>query len=139
MRLAGRVFRAGKYWAIEVPILDAMTQGTSKEDAYRMVAEVIELMAEDPRLRVRVHPGKGEYFEVDATDQGRLFAFLLRRRRIMSGLSLADVTKRLGAKSRNSYARYEQGRSIPTVEKLSELLSALGNEHDFVLVESRAA
>lgn len=51
--------------------------------------------------------------------------------------SLADVSRRLGARSLNAYARYEQGRSVPTVQKLSELLSAVSPHKDFVLVESQ--
>jgi transcriptional regulator with XRE-family HTH domain len=61
-------------------------------------------------------------------------AVLLRRARARSGLSLAEVSRRLGHSSRNSYARYEQGRAVPTVEKLAELLGAVGC--DLVLRES---
>jgi len=42
----------------------------------------------------------------------------------------------LGAKSRNAYARYEQGRSVPTVEKLDKLLQAVSGGRDFVLLPS---
>jgi transcriptional regulator with XRE-family HTH domain len=65
-----------------------------------------------------------------------LTAFLLRRQRKNSGLSLYDVQKRLGAKSHNIYARYEQGRSIPSIVKLYELLSAVSPDRDFILTES---
>ena len=33
MRLVGRVFRSGRYWAIEVPMLGVVTQGSTKKDA----------------------------------------------------------------------------------------------------------
>jgi hypothetical protein len=42
----------------------------------------------------------------------------------------------LGAKSRNAYARYERGTSVPTVEKVSELLQAIAPGQDFVLEQS---
>jgi transcriptional regulator with XRE-family HTH domain len=48
------------------------------------------------------------------------------------------VARRLGARSHNTYARYEQGRATPTVVKLMQLLEAVSGERDFVLVESRA-
>jgi len=64
-------------------------------------------------------------------------AFLLRRQRVKHGLTLVEVTRRLGAKSLNSYARYEQGKAVPTMEKFSHLLSALSPCNDFVLTESR--
>ena len=51
-----------------------------------------------------------------------LVSLLLRRQRERSGLSLADAAARLGARSRNAYARYERGTSLPTIEKLDALL-----------------
>ena len=78
-----------------------------------------------PGFTVHVHPGEGDYFEVSASDMRPLVRLLLRRQRERSGLSLADAAARLGAKSRNAYARYERGTSLPTVEKLDALLHAL--------------
>ena len=49
-----------------------------------------------------------------------MITLLLQRKREISGLSLSQVSNRLGTKSRNSYARYEQGRSVPSVEKLNK-------------------
>ncbi|MCK4681908.1 type II toxin-antitoxin system HicB family antitoxin [Candidatus Bipolaricaulota bacterium] len=138
MRFEGRVFKSGQYWAIEVPILSVVTQGQTKKEAFEMIADAIEVLVNKPAFEVRVFPGKGEYFEVGASDEATLTAFLLRRERTKSGLTLAEVARRLGSKSLNTYARYEQGRSVPTVPKLSELLSALVSGKDFVLRESRA-
>jgi len=50
--------------------------------------------------------------------------------------ALAQVAERLGATSINAYARYEQGRSVPTIHKLSELFAAVMPHRDLVLVES---
>lgn len=133
MRFEGRVFKTGRWWAIEVPVLGVYTQARTKRGAYDMVKEAIEDLANIDGFEVRIYPGKGEYFEVGSRDQGSLFAFLLRRQRQMQGLSLADVANRLGLKSRNAYARYEQGKAIPTVEKLAQLLRAVNPEHDFIL------
>ena len=137
MRFAGKVFKSGRYWAIEVPILSVVTQGHTRKEAFEMIADAIEVLVNKPGFEIRVFPGKGEYFEVGASDEGALTAFLLRRERIKSGLTLAEVARRLGSTSLNTYARYEQGRSVPTVPKLSELLSALASRKDFVLTESR--
>jgi predicted RNase H-like HicB family nuclease len=138
MRLAGRMFKAGKYWAIEVPILGVATQGYTKKEAYEMIADAIESLVNKKGFKVEVFPGKGVYFELGSPDLSTLTAFLLRRQRMKQGLTLVEVAKRLGAKSHNSYARYGQGKSIPTIEKFSKLLSALSPENDFVLVESRS-
>ena len=135
MRFEGRVFKTGKWWAIEVAVLGVYTQARTKRGAYEAVKDAIEEMA-NMGLEIEVHPGKGEHFEVGSRDQGALIAFLLKRQRQMRGLSLADVSDRLGLKSRNAYARYEQGRAVPTVEKLTELLRAVNPEREFVLKES---
>lgn len=135
MRFAGRVFKSGKFWAIEVPILGVVTQGQTKKDAFEMISDAIESLANKSYFKIYVFPGKGEYFEIDASDQGVLIALLLRSQRTKRGLSLAEVTKLLGAKSQNTYARYEQGKSVPTISKLNQLLTAVSTK-DFVLVES---
>ena len=65
-----------------------------------------------------------------------MVSLLLQRKREMSGLSLAQVASRLGMKSRNTYARYEKGNSVPSVEKLNELLNAVCPQTDIVINES---
>lgn len=138
MRFIGRVFKVGSQWAIEVPILGVVTQGRTKKEAYEMIADAIETLVFKKGFKVEVYPGKGEYFEVSSKDQAALIAFLLRRQRLKQGFSLAEVAKRLGAKSHNAYARYEQGKSVPTIDQLNKLLSAVSPEKDFVIAESRA-
>jgi transcriptional regulator with XRE-family HTH domain len=61
---------------------------------------------------------------------------MLRRQREKHGVSLAEVARRLGSRSKTAYARYEQGRSVPTVEKLFQLLGAVAPGEDFVFKES---
>jgi hypothetical protein len=136
MRFEGRLLKQGKWWAIEVPMLGVFTQGRSKREAYEMIKDAVELLADTPGFRVDVYPGVGRHFEVGAPDERTLVALLLRRQRQARGLSLAEVTRRLGLKSRNAYARYEQGKAVPTVEKLTELLRAVNPERDLVLRES---
>ena len=101
-----------------------------------MIADAIESLVHREGFRVWVYPGKGDYFEVGANDQAVLGALLLRRQRIKRGLTLEEVARRLGAKSHNAYARYEQGRSVPTFDRLTRLLEAVSPESDFVLIES---
>jgi transcriptional regulator with XRE-family HTH domain len=136
MRLHGRVYKDGKFWLAEVPMLDAMTQGRTRKEALAMAADLLETLANRPGFSVQVHPGKHEEFEVSATDIRGLLSLLLRRQRERSGLSLAEAAARLGAKSRNAYARYERGTSVPTLDKLTELLQAVAPGQDFVLQQS---
>jgi predicted RNase H-like HicB family nuclease len=136
MRLHGKVYKDGKFWLAEVPILNAMTQGHTRTEALSMVKDLLETLVNHPEFAVEVHPGEHGEFEVSCTDMRRLIGLLLRRQRERSGLSLAEAAARLGAKSRNAYARYERGTSTPTVEKLSQLLQAVAPGQDFVLEQS---
>lgn len=137
MRFAGRVFKSGRYWAIEVPMLTVFSQGRTKKEAFDMISDAIETLVNKPGFKIRLFPGKGEYFEIGASDESALTAFLLKSERAKSGLTLAEVARKLGSKSLNAYARYEQGRTVPTVPKLSELLAAVASRKDFVLTESQ--
>lgn len=137
MRFSGSVYKDGKFWLAEVPMLEAMTQGTTKKEAFEMVKDLVETLANEPDFVVTVYPGKEGAFEVGSEDTRTMIRLLLRRQREKSGLSLADVAHRLGAKSRNAYARYERGNSVPTIEKLDELLQAVSPDQDIVFHQSR--
>jgi len=104
-----------------------------------MVADRLETLAHRPGFAVKVHPGQHGDFEVSSNDTRGMISLLLRRQRERSGLSLAEAAERLGAKSRNAYARYERGTSVPTLEKLNELLHAVAPDQDFVLHHSVVA
>ena len=136
MRFHGSIYRDGKFWLAEIPMLDAMTQGATRKEAFIMVEDLLKSLANRSGFTVEVHPGKRGHFEISSPDTRTMTSLLLRRQRERSGLSLAEVAKRLGAKSRNTYARYERGTSAPTLEKLNELLQAVSPGQDLVLQQS---
>jgi predicted RNase H-like HicB family nuclease len=136
MRFEGRLFRDGRFWLAEIPLLDGMTQGRTRKEALEMVADWLETMVDRQGFRAEVHPRGAREFEVSGSDAGAMIALLLRRRRQSSGASLREVATRLGASSRNAYARYERGEVAPTLEKLDALLKAASPGADFVLRES---
>ena len=127
MRFEGRVWkdRGSKYWLAEVPLLDVMTQGTSRSNAYRMMANAIESLIHKEEFRANVRSLGGESFIVGANQETPLIALMLKRQREAHRLTLQEVARRLGQKSANAYARYEQGKSVPTVEKLNQLMRAI--------------
>ena len=139
MRFQGRLLRDGRYWLAEVPLFDAMTQGRSRKDALMMIADWFETMVGRKGFSVEIRVVGREEFEVSSDDARMMISLLLRRQRQKSGLSLAQAAARLGAKSRNTYARYEQGASVPTVEKLDELLRAVAPDRGIVVRQSNAA
>jgi DNA-binding XRE family transcriptional regulator/predicted RNase H-like HicB family nuclease len=139
MRFYGKVYKDGKFWLAELPLLDAMTQGHTRKDAYAMVEDLLESFVNRQGFKVTVHQGKHGDIEVSANDPRLLISLFLRRQRERSGLSLSEAAERLGAKSRNAYARYERGTSMPSLEKLVELYQAVAPGKDIVLHDSAAA
>lgn len=87
MRFSGNVFRVGRYWAIEVPILGVTTQGRSRKEAFLMIGDAIESLVNKCGFRVQVHPGMGNHFEVGSLDSASLTALLLKRESQKSRLS----------------------------------------------------
>jgi Helix-turn-helix len=137
MRFEGRMHKQGRYWATEVPILGVVTQGRTRSDAYRMVADAIEMLVDKIGFAVEVFPGDGGYFEVGSSDFASLTALMLKRQRLLNGVTLAEAAERLNATSPNTYARYEQGRTKPSVEQLGRLVAAVSPGSDLLIATSR--
>ena len=137
MRFEGHIWKDGKYWLVEIPVLDAMTQGRSRNEAFEMAADLVETLVDVEGFTVQVYPLPQDRFELASNNCRLMVALMLKRQRQRHGLSLAQVARKLKASSRNSYARYEQGGVMPTVEKLAELLSAV-SDTDLVIRQSEA-
>jgi predicted RNase H-like HicB family nuclease len=133
MRFEGKLARDGRFWLAEIPLLDAMTQGRTRADALSMIADWLETIVDRPDFRAEVHPRSKHEFELSGNDVAAMTALLLRRRREASGIALREVASRLGASSRNTYARYERGEVVPTIDKLDALLKATSPGEDFVI------
>jgi hypothetical protein len=73
------VYKDGKFWFDEAPILDAMSQGRTRKEAFTTVEDLLETLVKHPRFTVTVHPGKHGDFEVSSTDPQSLISLLLRR------------------------------------------------------------
>jgi len=139
MRFSGKIYKDGNYWLAEIPIIDAMTQGRTRKEAFAMVADMVESLVNYEGFKVEVFKGKNGNFELGSTDTRHMISLLLQRKRQLSGLSLAQVANKLGMTSRNAYARYERGQTVPTLGKLGELLQAVSPEIDIVINESAVA
>ena len=124
MRIEGRLVRSGRWWAVEVPALFVFTQGRTKAEAYAAAKDAIESVAAPDGLEVRIEPTSQNLFFVSSDDVAALVALLLERQRTMAGRTVREAAKRMGSKSPTAYSRYERGKSVPSVEKLSQLLEA---------------
>lgn len=133
MRFRGAVTKHGKHWLAEVSVFAALTQGRTRREALGMIADWFRTMAKRDDLSISIQLIGDSEFEVTSDDTRAMISLLLRRQREQSGLSLAEAADRLGAKSRNAYARYEQGRSLPTIEQLDRLVRAVAPDRDLEL------
>jgi predicted RNase H-like HicB family nuclease len=136
MRFEGRVYRDGRFWLAEIPLIEALTQGKTRKEALFMTADWLETMVNRASFHAEVHERSGNEFELSGNDAGAMVAVLLRRIREARGASLRDVASRLGSSSANSYARYERGDVVPTVDKLDALVKAAAPDLEIVIRSS---
>lgn len=132
MKLEGYLKKVGSYWAVEFPPLGVHTQGRSKKDAYEMAKDAIETVA-DHTFTVDIEASGDLTFTVEASDQKKLISYILKRSRTLSGLTAKQVAMRMKEKSITGYLRYEQGKSTPSIEKFSEILTAIDPSKEPVL------
>ena len=127
MKIEGKLEKkAGeKLWGVDISAIGIFTQGRTKKDACEMAKEAIELVVDLDGFKVTIEPGQNNDFFIIPNNIGPILAMILRQKRIYNGLSIRDVASRLGQSSSNSYGRYENGKSIPTIEKFDELLAAI--------------
>lgn len=139
MRLEGRIFKSGKFWVAEVSILNISSQGLTRAEAFDMIADAIAGHVDVKGFKVDVRPDSNPVsFTVGANDMNRLMALVVKRQREMNGLTQAEAAKHMKS-SANSIARYEQGRSTPSIVKYEELLEAVDPDGDYVLRKRSAA
>lgn len=139
----GFVWREGRLWPIEVSALDVITQGRTKKDAYSMMKEAVELLVDRKGFEVEVVPMKHDRFILRAKRAEHdvyLIALLLKQQRARYGLSTNEVARRLGI-TKHAYAQYEQARSLPSLTRIQDFLSAMSEEAVFAVnvLNSRGA
>lgn len=140
MELEGRVWKGGRDpgWLIEIPYLNIMTQGSTKEEALIMIKDAVKLLMEDTfdgkifDFTVTSY-GKG-LFGLHCSDDNYLLAFALRRQREMNKISIREAAKKLGSTSPTAYARYEQALVKPTLQKYEQLLHAVNPTRHGLLI-----
>jgi len=98
-----------------------------------MLADAFESLIDRPGFKITVVDEGGESVAIEANEPAALAAYVLRYQREVHGLTLAQVAKTLGASSRNAYARYEQGSSVPTLDKFAELLRAVAPDVTLII------
>lgn len=131
MELEGKIWKNKKHWLIEVPSLNVITQGETREEALEMAAgAVMEYLlyyfelSVDANLKITVNDYKKGIIGITSTNNKLLLALSLRRQREKSGLTVREAAERMGSNSPNAYAQYEKGRTRISLDQYEKLLYA---------------
>ena len=130
MELEGKIWKSGKYWLIEVPAIDVMTQGHTRKKALDMIKDaILGLIScyfpnETTDFQVSAKDYKSNLIGIFSSDDSLMIAFSLRRQRAASNSTIREVAERLGSASPNSYAKYEKGRARISLDQYERLLHA---------------
>jgi len=131
MEMEGKIWKDGKFWLVEIPALDGMTQGKTRKEALAMAEDLVFEMAKSyfedeigKNFTITVIDYKKDTIGVTASDNKLFLALSLRRQREKSGSTVREASKRLGSKSPNGYAQYERGKTSISVDKYEKLLIA---------------
>jgi len=130
MELEGKVWKDKNFWLIEVPSLGLMTQGKTRKEAIEMLQDAIKETIRSyftslPRgFKTKVNDYGNKGVGIKTSDPKLLLALSLIRQREESGSTVREAAMRLGSKSPNSYAQYERGKTMMSLEKYDQLLQA---------------
>lgn len=133
MKFEGRVYKSKSFWLAEIPALDLMTQGKTRKEALVMIKDALELLVNERGFSVDVLEQEKNIFHIVSQDTKPLLALMLHRQRLKHNLSLSQMAQKLGLKSKNAYAQYEQARSEPSLSQLQKLLSAMNENISLVV------
>jgi len=139
MELEGKIWKSGKFWLVEVPAVEVMTQGYTRKEALKMIADAIEGLVncyfpnESQDFQVIVKEYKKGVIGVSTLNNSLMLAFSLRRQREVSKSTIREVAERLGSNSPNAYARYEKGRARISLDQYERLLQAVNPQQNFHL------
>lgn len=125
MKLQGHYYKDGKFWISEIPFISLMDQGTTKAKSLDMIKSSIEELLGNAKLKCQISDlGNGE-FVVSSNNVKLLTCFVLKRIRESQGLSIREVSSKLGHKSHTEYARHESGKTAMTVETFNDYVESL--------------
>ena len=137
MQLEGKIYRDGKFWLVEVPALDLMTQGSTRDEAIFMIKDAIEELIDcyfdDNSINIFVNDYENDLIGIGCDNIKALFAFSLKRQREKNDFSIREMSAKLDSNSPNAYARYEKGRTKITLERYDQIIKAMNPESDTLI------
>ena len=126
MQILGSIWKDRKYWVIECPTLDVSTQGDTKKAALQMMVDLVQTMVNDRKYNVSIRIMGKDQFSMTFKNPTPIIAAIIARSRSSSKATLAEIAKAIGSKSPNSVYQYETGKHDPGMQKLNQILNAMG-------------
>jgi len=131
MEFEGKVWKDGKFWLVEVPALNVMTQGKTKKECLEIAEAAVLGLIEcyfkseiDEDFSISIDDQQNGVIGITSSNTKLLLALSLKRQRKKSGSTVREASERLGSKSLNAYAQYEKGRTSISLDKYEALLIA---------------
>lgn len=129
MKIKGRIWKEDKFWLVEFPAIDGMTQGRTRKEALAMAQDYIVCLLDGYGMakdRVAVEDEGDGILAASCANPANMVALVLRRMRAAAGLTARQAAAALGQKSPAAYNRYERGVSIPSILQMDKLLHVVG-------------
>jgi len=137
MILTGKLWKDGRYWLIECPTLDALTQGLTKKEALEMMVDWVKTALNDSSFKVQIVESGKSGFQMKFDDPKPILGLMIDRAREAAGLTYEEVAKRVGLKSRSGIKTMASGKHDPRFSKIANVLGAIGYDFKVDLVPSK--
>ncbi len=135
MILSGKYYKDGKFWLVEIPQLDAMTQGMSKKEALVMIQDWVISMTDREDLEIELSDDGSGSFSIKFLDPAPIVSLMLRRAKKESGMSLSMLMNALDLSSK-SVARSRFDSSDKRIGKIAETARVMGFDMQISFVKS---
>ena len=79
MRLTCTLAKDGDFWLVNIPTINASTQGKTKTEAYKMAVDLVENFINDPSFQASVCNVTEDEFEISGSDEASMRALVVKR------------------------------------------------------------
>lgn len=116
----------GKYYFVDMPALDAVTQGRSRKEVLVMAVDWVRCMLDDDVFPATARWTSDTEFELSSPCDAKLLSLMLKQKRQAARMSAQQAADKIGATSVAGYYRYERGTVMPSQRTLAKLCALVG-------------
>ncbi|NRA68533.1 MAG: helix-turn-helix transcriptional regulator [Pseudobacteriovorax sp.] len=124
--IKAKITKEGDLWLISIPAIDAVTQAHTRDELFPMLEDYIKEASEIEGIEFDYRDNGAHDVDVFLSPEKKIIPWLLGEFRENADVTLEEAAKRLNVKGKNAYKRYQDGESVPSISKFSELLEVTG-------------